>query len=960
MAVTLTERNPADYDPDKFRDGRLPTVPSTTPVVPVIAGVTGWAAVAVNAGGRPGIRLSWNAEINASAVSWTIRLASDGSIVNRGSLSDLSQGSTTITAGLRPNTAYRVTGRLVLPRRTAETQEIIVTTMDIGIEASDLSRDVRDTLSRFDEFVGEVPGLIDERLADVEGEVDAVSTRLTNATAGLSADVAAARQLAMDNLNVARSYTDTSVLSESVARQTETGQLAARIDQITAAPTSNNLLTNGDFADGVTAWSGGVRVVDGRALIDNSLKAIQTFPAAFSPSELFQWRLLYSRPNGGSAEVRVAFLNSSGTQLGSDMVTALPGTNSNDKVASGQHPPPSGTAQVRMTVSRSGATMAVDDVAATRIDQQILARIQSLEVVTATDQQALATFKSETGARFGQNEAAITAESTARANADSALSQRIATTEATARDQAARITTTETTLADAVQSLSQLDQLTEAESGRRDLVRDGTFTQVAKYWPGGSLDTAGRIIARNAASSDTRIQTVPAARYYNLLASDAANTWRETDHQAVTPGEVIEVSFAYARGLSSVVPAVRVAFYGANKGVTGDIYTLRGNDATNWGMASGTVTVPSDAVTAKVSVGVAAAGTSTAGVTNVTALRTGAGYASRASVQNLSTTVADNQRAFSSYQTQVSSRFDSVEAKTQASADALLNVYTKAATNQAIAGQINDFNATLTDRLGQKANASTVTALDSRVKATEAGLTATSDAITATNADVGRFKAGGLFRVQSVASPSGALSRIALSAAASEGDVTRTAGLFLEAIAGGRSRAVIAADLFAVATGNSADATLKTPFIVSGNKVIMGDAMVETLSIAGNAVTVPITGSSSALVTLTGTFQNLVNIGINRQGAPTLAVCTFQVDGANGAALANMRLIRDGTDISGPYPTVSGSRGTQTSGAISILDEDTGTGPTIYRLQGQSLNSGDYTAAPRIVRCTMTILHVKR
>ena len=99
VAVTLTERNPADYDPDKFRDGRLPTVPSTTPVVPVIAGVTGWAAVAVNAGGRPGIRLSWNAEINASAVSWTIRLASDGSIVNRGSLSDLSQGSTTITAG---------------------------------------------------------------------------------------------------------------------------------------------------------------------------------------------------------------------------------------------------------------------------------------------------------------------------------------------------------------------------------------------------------------------------------------------------------------------------------------------------------------------------------------------------------------------------------------------------------------------------------------------------------------------------------------------------------------------------------------------------------------------------------------------------------------------------------------------------------------------------------------------
>ncbi|NVP72925.1 hypothetical protein, partial [Vibrio cholerae] len=79
--------------------------PSPQPVAPTIVGVTGWDVQPVNAGGRPGIRMTWDPEINARALSWVIRRASDNSIVNNGSTVDLSAGAVVVTAGLIGNTA---------------------------------------------------------------------------------------------------------------------------------------------------------------------------------------------------------------------------------------------------------------------------------------------------------------------------------------------------------------------------------------------------------------------------------------------------------------------------------------------------------------------------------------------------------------------------------------------------------------------------------------------------------------------------------------------------------------------------------------------------------------------------------------------------------------------------------------------------------------------------------------
>ncbi|HCA4016380.1 TPA: hypothetical protein MPW60_003101, partial [Listeria monocytogenes] len=130
------------------------------------------------------------------------------------------RGENIQTAGLLPATAYTVTGRLVIPGRGTESVTTTVTTLDIRMGLDDLADEVRDTIDEFDGFMDEVPGLIDGLRTDIDADIAAVNGRVTQARTDLGNDVASARQLALDNLNVARNYTDTSVQSEAVARQT--------------------------------------------------------------------------------------------------------------------------------------------------------------------------------------------------------------------------------------------------------------------------------------------------------------------------------------------------------------------------------------------------------------------------------------------------------------------------------------------------------------------------------------------------------------------------------------------------------------------------------------------------------------------------------------------------------------------------------------------------------------------
>ena len=192
VALTLTERDPADYDYDAGSDGVVPTIPSVQPVAPVIVGVTGWNAFAVNAGGRPGIRMVWNPEINARAVSWTIRLATNGSEVNSGTTSDLARGENTQTAGLLPLTTYSVTGKLVIPGRGTESVTTTVTTPDLRLGWEDLSPEIIADVQELEDWMGStVPYLRDLRdvIDDVRDSATEVDWGSYLAREGIRRDV---------------------------------------------------------------------------------------------------------------------------------------------------------------------------------------------------------------------------------------------------------------------------------------------------------------------------------------------------------------------------------------------------------------------------------------------------------------------------------------------------------------------------------------------------------------------------------------------------------------------------------------------------------------------------------------------------------------------------------------------------------------------------------------------------
>ncbi|MGQ3214804.1 hypothetical protein [Shinella sp.] len=138
------------------------------------------------------------------------------------------------------------------------------------------------------------------------------------------------------------------------------------------------------------------------------------------------------------------------------------------------------------------------------------------------------------------------------------------------------------------------------------------------------------------------------------------------------------------------------------------------------------------------------------------------------------------------------------------------------------ASSITSINSTL----GTKASTSALNALTTRVSDAEGSITSQASSITAINATVGNVSAGGRFRVDVEATPSGARSRIGLSAAANGSEASSEAALFLEAITGGKSRVVIVADQFAVLNGSAR----QFPFVIEGGVVRMNVANIGTVN----------------------------------------------------------------------------------------------------------------------------------
>lgn len=143
--------------------------------------------------------------------------------------------------------------------------------------------------------------------------------------------------------------------------------------------------------------------------------------------------------------------------------------------------------------------------------------------------------------------------------------------------------------------------------------------------------------------------------------------------------------------------------------------------------------------------------------------------------------------------------------------------YTEAITvatgpGSAIVTRIEDLSAKVDNDI-----ANAIDLLSAEISTLDGVVTATANAVTALDVSVGRFSANGLFRVTTEATPSGALSRIGLSASATEAGATTQAAMFIEAIAGGKSRIIMNSDEFYLTNGTNSTA----PFSFIGGQATM-------------------------------------------------------------------------------------------------------------------------------------------
>lgn len=863
VLVQTREVDPADYDWSSDFEQPVVITPPVNPVpfVQPISGLTATGTTILdqaNKSRRPAILVTCDGdEVGVSHIQMEYRVSGQSQVMVDPSRA-FAEPFAWHLMNVIPGQSYEVRARLLsdLTPKSQWSSWLTVLIPDVRLTLDDLEQDILDGVVTSQAWLDASGEVIADLQAEIDADVTAVDTRLTNETAALSAEVADARQLALDNLVTAKGYTDTAVTSETIARQTAQGQLSARLDEITAAGLSNNLLTNGDFSDGDTGWVG-VTVADGAATLGSGA-ASQQFPAVFGPTEMLQWRVEYTGPVN---RVRVQFKDDANAATGNDALTDL-AIVQGSAIGSGQHAVPDGTTQIKWLISGAGAV--IDNVAVTKIDQQVVARISSLETALATDQQALADYTTTANARFSSNEAAITTEGTSRANADTALSNRVATAEATVGTQGARITTAETTLANQAVAAAQLSTLVEAESGRLDLVRDGTFARGMEYWPDGALPASGRIIARDPASSDPRKNSVPADRYYTLSASDAGGTWRVSDYQAVTAGETIEIGFDYSRTANAVYPAVRVQFYGADMGAL-TVYEQRAPNSGGWQKTTGWVDAPAGAVYAKTLFGAGAGGSANAGITNISARRTGVGYASRSSVQVLQQVQDSDVAALAAYKVTANARLDTVEGRASSNATAISQTYTKAQTDNVVAAGINSYDVSLTDRLKGKANATALEATNSRVTQTEQGLAAEVDRINLYTARTDAGTASGMLRVNVMSSVAGVVSRVGLRAETEVDGAQRAAALILEARSDGSSSVGALADKFFLATDLNGGGRV-VPFYTSNGVVYINTAHIQDLTVG----TIKITNGAIHSV-----YTSSINYDGARPNGATVATINF-------------------------------------------------------------------------------------
>lgn len=872
VAVSLREVDPSDYDwSSDFEMPVIITPPKNVrPFVQAVPGLTFSPAIIQDEGGnarRPAILATCDPD-QAGVTHIQIQGRVEGGDISIDTERAFVEPHRWYLQPVLPATRYQCRARLMsdLTPKSEWSVWIEVTTPNVCLSRLDLEAEILEKLDNLEEWLDGTDAFIDGRLAPIREDMAEIAGRVTAVREDLVAEAEELEQRILTEAGISRSYTDTAVLSEAVIRQEQGQQLAARIDALSAALVSDNLIANGQFLNGLDGWTPtGAAAVTAKNEASSSA-TVRSMPAPFAISltpgdAVARLTDMFSVAATDAVQVRFAAGADSGARsvrvdirwFDTAQVEITPAA-SQTVVATGgglwsrlaaRFEPPAGArrAEIKATAaSASGSAVRITNIEVTLVNTAIEARVAELEAARVSAEAAFAMFRDEALARFGDAFAAIVAEGQARATADGAAADRLDQLEVTSGAQAAQISQQATAIADAKAATAQLEESVAATFGAAEIISDPVFAHGLSRWLMGSLGSDGSIVQRDTTPGMSWVyQTMPANRALRILSGATGQC--QSIPMPVKPGEILDFSFDYARASNGVVPAMQYRFRRPDNSFVGtDVpagsQTILGSGSGRWLTARETgIVVPEGAVSAEARLWNYTNGVNNCFVTNISLRRRQAvDYQTAADISVLKQADADLDEAIAFLRQTVSANWSSLDGRVRSQASAIDNRYTKTQTDSAIADGISEFNASLTSRFGAKANASTVTALTNRVTATESGLEAQSDAITQTEARTDRASARGLMRVTSSAGTTSGSTRIGIIAEATANAATQQAGLFIETNTSGENGVYVVANRFAVAASRTAGAARKVPFYIEGGDVVIDAAMISNVIQSDNFV----------------------------------------------------------------------------------------------------------------------------
>jgi len=184
QAVTLRERDPADYD---WVPGfTLPsTITSGVVNLPVAQVVPGWAVIGIAltdatiAARRPALRMMWDGADadDQHGLEWEVRLTG-GATSQRGSTAAVAVGEMVLADGILPATSYEARARFVVDRPTEWSAWLWTTTPDVRLGVADLDDPVQAALDEAMAVRAAAEAGAAAVLATAQGEIDELTGQI--------------------------------------------------------------------------------------------------------------------------------------------------------------------------------------------------------------------------------------------------------------------------------------------------------------------------------------------------------------------------------------------------------------------------------------------------------------------------------------------------------------------------------------------------------------------------------------------------------------------------------------------------------------------------------------------------------------------------------------------------------------------------------------------------------------